>query len=33
MDVMEEMVYLGQLVHRELKEREEIPGDHMDQED
>ena len=30
MDVMEEMVCL---VLRELKEREEIPGDHRDQED
>jgi hypothetical protein len=33
MDVMEEMVCLGQLVLREIKEREEIPGDHRDQED
>ena len=33
MDVMEEMVHLGQLVLRELKEREEIPGDHRDQGD
>ena len=33
MDVMEEMVCLGQLVLRETKEREEIPGDHRDQED
>jgi hypothetical protein len=33
MDVMEEMVRLGQLVLREIKEREEIPGDHRDQED
>jgi hypothetical protein len=33
MDVMEEMVRLGKLVLREIKEREEIPGDHRDQED
>jgi hypothetical protein len=33
MDVMEETVRLGQLVLREIKEREEIPGDHRDQED
>ena len=33
MDVMEEMVCLGQLMLRELKEREEIPEDHRDQED
>ena len=30
MDVMEEMVYLGQLVLREIKEREEILGDQED---
>jgi hypothetical protein len=33
MDVMEEMVCLGQLVLREIKEREEMLGDHRDQED
>ena len=33
MDVMEEMACLGQLVLEEIKEREEILGDHRDQED